>query len=359
MPDCHIKQVPPSKQIDAMHAAVNINAANAVVLTSGLVLAVQHLAVLTGKYWGSAGVNLGVYFLDTQDVGIKNKILLYANKWRTEGKANVAFKESSYGASDVRIARQRGDGYWSYLGTDIRQIPGNEATMNLDSFSLSTPDSEYSRVVPHEFGHTCGYPHEHQRKQIVALLDRPATIAYFADHYGWSEAETVQQVFVPLEEASIRGTPNADDTSIMCYDFPGEITKTGKPIPGGMRINATDAAFAAKLYPLSIEPPPPPPPPGTSELKAKIDAVFAAAIAQAARLPVVGKAVVKALQAVQKQVDLILLQYKATRWTAGAMPPSVIAIIDTAITLTEDEYPQWKGLLEIARKLLLPYLAKL
>jgi len=40
-----------------------------------------------------------------------------------------------------------------------------------------------------------------------------------------------------------------DQTSIMCYQLPGLITKDGKPIIGGTDINATDYAFAGKIYP--------------------------------------------------------------------------------------------------------------
>ena len=47
---------------------------------------------------------------------------------------------------------------------------------------------------------------------------------------------------------SIRGT-TADPKSIMCYQLPGEITKDGKPIVGGLDIDASDYTFAATIYP--------------------------------------------------------------------------------------------------------------
>jgi hypothetical protein len=53
------------------------------------------------------------------------------------------------------------EGYWSYLGTDIRLIPWNRPTMNLQGFTMNTSESEYKRVVRHETGHTLGFPHEH------------------------------------------------------------------------------------------------------------------------------------------------------------------------------------------------------
>ena len=34
----------------------------------------------------------------------------------------------------------------------------------------------------------------------------------------------------------------------MCYQLPGDITKDGKPIVGGLDIDASDFAFAASIY---------------------------------------------------------------------------------------------------------------
>src|SRR5262249_6132597 len=139
-------------------------------------------------------------------------------------------------------------GYWSYLGTDILHIPKNEQTMNLEAFSMQTPESEYHRVVRHETGHTLGFPHEHMRKVLVAPIDPAKAIAFLERTQGWSEEEVRQQVLTPLEESSLRGT-KADPKSIMCYQIPGSLTKNGKPIVGGKDIDKSDAAFAAEIYP--------------------------------------------------------------------------------------------------------------
>jgi hypothetical protein len=170
------------------------------------------------------------------------------NAW--SNSANVKFSQS---ASDpqVRIARTADDGYWSYLGTDILSIPANEATMNLDSFTSQTPESEFHRVVRHETGHTMGFPHEHMRRALVAKIDPKKAIAYFQRTQGWTAAEVRQQVLTPLEESSLLGTDQPDPKSIMCYQIPGTITKDGRPIKGGLDIDAADRAFAAKIYPKS------------------------------------------------------------------------------------------------------------
>ncbi len=80
-------------------------------------------------------------------------------------------------------------------------------------------------------------------------IDVAKAIAYFKESDGWSEAETREQVLTPLRDSTLTTSGAADQRSIMCYDIPGEITLDGKPIIGGVNIDATDHAFAAKVYP--------------------------------------------------------------------------------------------------------------
>jgi len=207
------------------------------------------IAVLTTKYWQSGGVKLGVKFLDGESTALKKRILEHMNAWAKT--ANVQFTLSNTNAK-VRIARADSgpaSGYWSYLGTDILHIPAGEATMNLQAFAMQTPESEYHRVVRHETGHTMGFPHEHMRRELVNLIDPQKAIRFFEQTQGWSEQEVRQQVLTPIEESSLLGTPHADPHSIMCYQIPGTITKSGKPIVGGTDIDKSDYQFAAKIYP--------------------------------------------------------------------------------------------------------------
>lgn len=251
---CTLKRLCESCWVSAAEIACQVNPANAprVDDVAG-VLTPQHVAVLTSKYWGAAGVKLGVRFLDTNDSALKNKIVSHMNAWGQ--KANVRFSESSQG--EVRIARAKG-GYWSYLGTDILSITRDRPTMNLEGFSLRTSDAEFVRVVRHETGHTLGFPHEHPRAAIVGRLDPARTIDYFRRTQGWSEQVTRQQVLTPLAESGLIST-TADETSIMCYSFPAAITRDGRPIMGGADINDLDHSFASRIYPLAETPPPPPP----------------------------------------------------------------------------------------------------
>lgn len=236
----------------AYRMASGINAANMPKGTH----APQRAAVLASAYWGSKGVDLSVSFMEATPADLRDRIISHMNAWNTVAGANVQFRWTQ-SSGQVRISRGRG-GYWSYLGVDVLAVPANEQTMNLEGFTMSTPESEYKRVVRHETGHTLGMPHEHLRADLVALLDPVKTEAYFMRTQGWSRSQVDQQVLTPVSESSLLGATPADVTSIMCYQIPGECTKSGKPILGGSDIDDFDKQCIAGLYPQLTAPPPPP-----------------------------------------------------------------------------------------------------
>lgn len=246
---CSPKSLPQRLLIKAAATASKINPANAVVVAGaqaamGLVLDPLHIAVLTSKYWGQQPRRFTVSFMETTPADLRSRIVSHMNVWnKTSGMSFVETRSNG----DVRISRGAG-GYWSYLGTDILHIPKNKQTMNLEGFTMTTPESEYKRVVRHETGHSLGFPHEHMRKALVARIDPQKAYDFFLRTYGWDKTTVDQQVLTSLDEKSLMSTA-PDQTSIMCYQLPGSITRDGKPILGGLDINATDYAFAARIYP--------------------------------------------------------------------------------------------------------------
>ncbi len=249
---CKPKLLPTDQWISAADMAVKVNPVNRAAVEQlsmvmpGFSPTRQRIAALTTKYWHSGGVTLTVGFLDNPPADLRARIILHMNAWAQSAK--VSFTESSTDPQ-VRIARNAGDGYWSYIGIDVLSIAKDQPTMNLDSFSMSTPESEYHRVVRHETGHTMGFIHEHMRKALVAKIDPNKAYPYFLDTQGWSKEVVDQQVLTPIEESSLTGTNPPDPDSIMCYQLPGTITYDGQPIIGGLDIDQTDYQFAAKLYP--------------------------------------------------------------------------------------------------------------
>jgi hypothetical protein len=254
---CRPKALPAQQVIAAADSAVEENPANHAPLERLMALRPsfkptrQELALLRTKYWGATGARLTVGFLDNPEIALRNRILLHMNAWARS--ANVSFVESRT-EPRIRIARTPGDGHWSYVGTDVNVIAPDEPTMNLDSFSMATSEAELQRVVRHEAGHTLGFIHEHMRRALVHRIDVARAIAFYAATQGWSEDEVRAQVLTPIEESSLRGTA-PDPDSIMCYHVPGEITRDGEPILGGIEISELDHALVAKLYPRSTTAP--------------------------------------------------------------------------------------------------------
>lgn len=247
---CTLKSVPKRLVVKAAETAVRINPVNAPVfgpvaaVAAGLVMDPQRIAVLTGKYWGPTPRRLTVSFIESTPANLRNRIISHLNAWTRTGCIEFVYTQET---GQVRISRGPG-GYYSYLGTDILLIPRNRQTMNLEGFTMNTPESEFKRVIRHEAGHTLGFPHEHMRRALVERIDREKAYAYFRRTQGWDRATVDAQVLTPLDERSIMATP-ADQDSIMCYQLPAEITRDGRPIRGGRDINQTDYDFCGQIYP--------------------------------------------------------------------------------------------------------------
>jgi hypothetical protein len=247
---CTPRSLPKRLLLKAAQTAVKINPVNAPALPVAAAISdfqvsePLRIAVLTSKYWGPTPRRLTVNFMEPTPPDLRNRILSHMNAWTAT--ACISFVATN-GVGNVRISRGAG-GYWSYIGTDILHIPQNRPTMNLQDFSMSTPESEYKRVVRHETGHTLGFPHEHMRKALIARIDPDKAYQWFLETYGWDKAMVDSQVLTALDEGSLMGTP-VDQTSIMCYQLPGLITRDGNPIIGGLDINQTDYSFAGRIYP--------------------------------------------------------------------------------------------------------------
>jgi hypothetical protein len=251
---CIARLLPKEQRLEAAKRAVEINPKNLPAGTDLDELTGEHgdrLAIVINKWWGPE-VLLTVGFLDSPPQDLRDRIIQHMNAWGRD--ASVRFVKSDTDPV-VRISRLSDadipglGGYWSYIGTDVSLILPNQPTLNLEGFTMATPDSEFHRVVRHEAGHTLGFPHEHMRKELIERLHREKVIKDFMESQRWSEQEVIDQILTPLEESSIMGTAETDQTSIMCYQIDASLTVDGQPILGGLDINELDHSFAAAVYP--------------------------------------------------------------------------------------------------------------
>lgn len=162
--------------------------------------------------------------------------------------ANLKFDFNNAPDAEIRIAFDPNDGAWSYIGTDCREIPQGEPTMNLGFLDGGT--------AAHEFGHAIGLAHEHQNpaggiewNEAVVLRDLSGP------PNNWTPDQIRHNVLEKYSADQIRGT-QFDPNSIMLYFFPSSWTKNGVGTKENDVLSDLDKAFiaSAQAYPRETTP---------------------------------------------------------------------------------------------------------
>jgi hypothetical protein len=157
--------------------------------------------------------------------------------------ANLNFDFNDAPDAEIRISFDTDDGAWSWVGTDSKRIPQNDATMNLGFLDGGT--------AAHEFGHAIGLGHEHQNPEggiewnedvVIRSLSGPPN--------NWNEAQIRHNVLNKYRADHIRGT-RFDPDSVMLYFFPPEWTRSGQGTKANETLSEMDTAFiaSASAYP--------------------------------------------------------------------------------------------------------------
>lgn len=192
-----------------------------------------------GKSWMN-GSTLHVRFIGgtaTQQAVVKRE----AGWW--QAAANIKFEFDNAPNAEIRISFDPSDGAWSYVGTDCRSIPLNQATMNLGFLDGGT--------AAHEFGHALGLAHEHQNPAGGIQWNEAVVIRECAKSPNfWDEATTRHNILRRYSLSQVNGT-EFDPDSIMLYFFPASWTLNGIGTKANAVLSNLDKGFiaGAKMYP--------------------------------------------------------------------------------------------------------------
>ena len=192
-----------------------------------------------GKLWMN-GSTLRVAFMGgsaAQQATAKTQAL-----WWTQF-ANLKFDFDNAPDADIRVSFDPNDGAWSYIGTDCKSIPLNQATMNLGFLDGGT--------AGHEFGHAIGMAHEHQNPAGGIEWNEAVVIHDLSGPpNNWNEAKIRHNVIDKYSVNQIKGTA-FDPDSIMLYFFPGTWVKSGIGTHANDVLSVIDEGFiaSAEAYP--------------------------------------------------------------------------------------------------------------
>ncbi len=189
--------------------------------------------------------SLTVHFLQGDPV-VEKRVEKFAKQWTQYSGVEFTFGGFPQTA-DIRISFDRTSGSWSYVGLCQSNLKPSEATMNFGWLTPDTEDSEYQRVVLHEFGHALGLLHEHQHPEADIPWNRPAVYEYYKRTQGWDEAKVNQSVFEKYSETETNHT-EYDPQSIMEYPIPKELTLNGFEVGWNYELSEHDKEFIKQLY---------------------------------------------------------------------------------------------------------------
>ena len=170
--------------------------------------------------------------------------------WKALG-IGLVFKEvDDREEAELRIGFMRGDGAWSYIGTQALNRGPNERTINY-GWNLTTPDGADTAL--HEIGHAIGLPHEHQNPNAGIVWDEEAVYASLArPPNSWDRQKTFHNIIRKIAPDTVQGSA-WDPDSIMHYPFGAGLIKQPTSFRNGLQpqggLSSRDLTWVRSFYP--------------------------------------------------------------------------------------------------------------
>ena len=206
------------------------------------------MALINLKKWDK-GHKLSCRFLDGSATQ-KKKVEEKAHIWEQYANLKIVFGNDPH--AEVRISFVADPGSWSAVGKDClvtKFFPKDQPTMNYGWLDDNTDDTEYERVVVHEFGHAIGCIHEHQSPKEKLNWDVAAVYkAFSGPPNNWSKADIDSNILQKYSPKGISATI-FDKDSIMLYQFDASLFTDHKPTPLNTKLSKKDEGMISRMYP--------------------------------------------------------------------------------------------------------------
>lgn len=180
------------------------------------------------------------------DLAMQDRVEKVAKELATLAKLNFNFVEKA--PSEIRVAFERGNGSWSYLGTQCKEILEPQPTMNFGWLTPQSSEQELRSVVLHEFGHAIGLIHEHQNPQRGIDWNKPAVIADLSGPPNNWSPETIENNMFKKYDPRVVDATDLDPDSIMMYPIPRSWTHGGPEVGFNSELSEMDRNKIREAY---------------------------------------------------------------------------------------------------------------
>lgn len=183
--------------------------------------------------------DITIKFLDGE-LEFQRKVYEIAKVW--ENHCGIRFIHKKTLSSDIKISFDN-DRLESRIGKECKNA---NISMKLGGLKKVRSEKEFYRIVLHEFGHALGLIHEHQNPKGGIVWNEKEVFSYYKNQ--WDKAEIKSNILDKYKENQCNST-EYDSLSIMTYDIPSQLLRSGIPSPRNYVISEKDIHLISKIYP--------------------------------------------------------------------------------------------------------------